>query len=73
MAKVKLTFERENCKGCLLCVDVCPKDILELDRERVNAKGYNPLICVDLDACTACAMCAQICPDSVIKVEREVE
>ena len=73
MAKIKLTFENETCKGCLLCVEVCPKNILALDLEQLNAKGYNPLLCTDIDACTGCAMCARICPDSVIKIEREVD
>jgi len=45
--------------------------ILELDKTRVNAKGYNVSKCIDISKCTACAMCARICPDSVIKVERE--
>jgi 2-oxoglutarate ferredoxin oxidoreductase subunit delta len=72
MAKNRLTFNEAACKGCDLCVDVCPKKILELDKARVNAKGYNPVICTDIEACTACCICAHICPDSVIKVERDV-
>ena len=67
-----LTFNGALCKGCLLCADVCPKNILELDMSNVNAKGYNPVLCTDMDECTACALCARICPDSVIKVERDV-
>ena len=69
--KSKLTFAREFCKGCFLCVEVCPKKILRLNLERVNQKGYNPVECIDQAQCTACAMCAKICPDSVIKVERD--
>ncbi|MCL2618969.1 MAG: 4Fe-4S binding protein [Defluviitaleaceae bacterium] len=67
-----LTFDTARCKGCQLCVSVCPKNILELDMSRVNSKGYNPIMCRDMSACIACAMCARICPDSVIKVEKDV-
>ena len=67
--KAKLTFTDEACKGCFLCVDVCPKKILVLNETRVNQKGYNPVECTDEAACAACAMCAVICPDSVIKLE----
>ncbi|MCL2575544.1 MAG: 4Fe-4S binding protein [Defluviitaleaceae bacterium] len=66
-----LTFNDDLCKGCDLCVDVCPKKILRLDDTRVNAKGYNPIICTNMDDCVACGICAMICPDSVIKVVRE--
>lgn len=34
-------FEREHCKGCELCILVCPKHILVLDATSVNAKGYH--------------------------------
>jgi len=71
MAKFKLTFDEDKCKGCFLCVDVCPKKILELDTERVNSTGYNPIICTNEDDCIGCVMCAIICPDSVIKLEGE--
>ena len=67
----KLTFNEIACKGCLLCANACPKNILELDTSRVNQKGYNPIYCTDINICTACAICARFCPDSVIKVEKE--
>ncbi|MCL1991602.1 MAG: 4Fe-4S binding protein [Spirochaetes bacterium] len=70
MAKAILTISEADCKGCLMCADACPKKILELDKSRVNAKGYNHIACVNLEECTACAICARTCPDSVIKVER---
>lgn len=68
----KLTFNEDWCKGCQLCIDVCPKKILILEQGYVNAKGYNPISCTDMSACTACALCARMCPDSVIKVESDV-
>jgi 2-oxoglutarate ferredoxin oxidoreductase subunit delta len=70
MAKAKLNFAADFCKGCLLCVDACPKKILRLNLESVNQKGYNPVECTDINECIACAMCCVICPDSVIGLER---
>lgn len=67
----KVVFEENSCKGCGLCVSVCPKKILELDVSRVNAKGYNPVVSKDDDACIACAFCAMICPDIVISVNKQ--
>jgi len=66
----KIYIDEVACKGCRLCIDVCPKKILDLDTTKVNPKGYNPVVCTDMSPCTACAICARICPDSVITVER---
>lgn len=71
MVKGTVIFNDNTCKGCNLCVVTCKQKILKLDKSRVNQKGYNPAMCIDLSKCTGCAMCAIICPDSVIKVERE--
>lgn len=70
MAKGKVTFNTDICKGCELCTTVCPVGILEMDRMQLNRKGYNPAHCVDVEKCIGCANCATICPDQVITVER---
>ena len=58
----------DRCKCCGLCVDVCPKGVLELDTSIVNALGYHPVGLTDPAACTSCALCARICPDTVFAV-----
>ncbi len=68
MAKGKLVFRSDRCKGCELCVSVCPKKILALDEENVNKKGYHPVTCINEDECIACASCARMCPDGIINV-----
>ncbi len=68
--KAHVTFLRDRCKGCELCISVCPKKILALDTV-VNKKGYRPAMIMDVSQCIACASCAKICPDSVITVEKE--
>ncbi|MBU4037944.1 MAG: 4Fe-4S binding protein, partial [Proteobacteria bacterium] len=34
-------IDLDKCKGCGLCVDVCPKNVLEISTD-VNEKGYFP-------------------------------
>lgn len=58
------------CKGCGLCVDACPEQIIELDQERINGKGYHPAKLVDEESCTGCTSCATMCPDMAITVLR---
>ena len=66
----KITFDETLCKGCGLCVGVCPKKIVTLASGRLNAKGYHPACVTDTDGCIACAFCATMCPDCVITVEK---
>jgi 2-oxoglutarate ferredoxin oxidoreductase subunit delta len=58
------------CKGCSLCVAVCPKEVLALDMSRLTPKGYHPAYLVS-DGCTGCAICSIVCPDAAITVYRE--
>ena len=66
----KLTIRTEHCKGCGLCVNACPKKILVLAQDKINAKGHHPAEITDQEKCIACAFCATMCPDCVITVER---
>ncbi len=66
----KLTIAKNLCKGCGLCVTVCPKGILKLSETELNDKGYSPVEITDMDMCTACASCAKMCPDVVFTVEK---
>lgn len=68
----RVTFDRDRCKGCELCVSACPKHIVSIDGQATNRKGYHPATVTDMSKCTGCASCARMCPDSIITVEREV-
>jgi Pyruvate/2-oxoacid:ferredoxin oxidoreductase delta subunit len=48
------------CKGCAVCVDVCPKHCLEM-------QGPLPRL-TDAALCTSCGMCEYLCPDFAIHV-----
>lgn len=68
----KVTFREERCKGCELCVSACPKQIIKLSEDRLNAKGFRPAEITEQEKCIGCAFCATICPDVVIEVEKDV-
>lgn len=71
MAKVKGTVvvDIDKCKGCDICIHVCPTDVLALHDE-VNGKGFHYAFMINTDECTGCVNCALVCPDSVITVYR---
>lgn len=66
----RIIVDGRYCKGCGLCVDVCPRAIIVLDPETMTDKGYHPAILIDESRCTGCAHCALMCPDVAITVER---
>ena len=64
----KVIISEETCKGCGLCVEFCPKKILKLSDDVINAKGYSPAVCIDQSECIGCTFCATVCPDSAIEI-----
>lgn len=69
MAKGKVIFNIERCKGCDICIEACPQDSLELS-PGINKQGYHYAVLVQ-DNCTGCTNCALVCPEAVITVYRE--
>ena len=65
----KIIINSERCKGCGLCVTVCPKNGIVISKKS-NTKGYFPAE-KDNGECSGCAVCAIICPDAVIEVCRD--
>jgi 2-oxoglutarate ferredoxin oxidoreductase subunit delta len=57
----KHIINRLWCKGCGICVAVCPKNVLELDRKE-------KAVAVRKEDCIACQLCEEICPDLAIEV-----
>ena len=64
----KVLFNEEKCKGCYLCITMCPRKIITVADDRINTKGFNPVEVREMEKCIGCAMCATMCPDCVIEV-----
>lgn len=62
--------DKDRCKGCGLCVEFCPKHLLELAPE-LNAIGYHPAQMHNPEKCTSCGLCATMCPEAGMKVYRK--
>lgn len=66
-----VTVDESLCKGCALCVPVCPQGLLRLAGSRWNARGVHPVELADPGgACTGCVLCATVCPEAAITVFR---
>lgn len=75
MAKIygAVEINANRCKGCDLCVEACPCDVLALNKREVNARGYLFAHVINPQACIGCAACATVCPDACIEVYRVVD
>ena len=65
-------IDEELCKGCGLCVSVCPKNVLEISSQ-VNTKGYFPAYQARPEDCIKCAICCTMCPDVAISITETSE
>jgi len=66
----EVTINAKYCKGCKLCIDVCPRHALKLSG-RLSAAGIEIIAFDDTAGCTACCLCALMCPDAAVTVEIE--
>ena len=64
MAK-RLEINKSWCKGCGICIEFCPKNVLNL----VNGKAD----IADESECLRCGICENLCPDfAVYLIDEEV-
>ena len=58
-----LEITAQWCKGCDICVRMCPEHCLELNQEQVAVMARP-------DDCTGCRICEWLCPDYAIKLDK---
>ncbi|MFH1454558.1 MAG: ferredoxin family protein [Armatimonadota bacterium] len=66
----KVVVDENLCKGCGLCINFCPKNVLKFS-DHLNAKGFYPAVQADEKLCTACGICYMMCPDAAITVYKD--
>jgi len=63
----KLIVNETWCKGCRICVDVCPTKTLEMVESPDRWEGVIVKV-VRMDDCTGCGICEVECPDFAISI-----
>jgi len=63
----------ERCKGCGICIDFCPRHVLQ-ESSTTNTKGYHlPELAPGKEsACVHCQFCSLLCPEFAIFTEEVV-
>ncbi len=65
--KYEVLVNNSWCKGCSLCIHICPKKVLDLDEVRLKS------VATRQDDCIGCRQCENICPDLAITVKEDTK
>jgi ferredoxin len=56
-----LELNKDKCKGCGMCINVCPHNVFTLNAGKAEI--------LDKNLCMECGACAKNCPFSALKVD----
>jgi len=57
---VEISIKKEACRGCQICSEICPTDVLEYNAAEQKVFVKNAANCI------ACLSCTYICPSTAI-------
>jgi NAD-dependent dihydropyrimidine dehydrogenase PreA subunit len=55
-------IEDQGCRGCTMCVDICPVDVFAFDEDAFLAKVERQ------NDCIGCLSCVYVCPSRCVEV-----
>ncbi|WP_457751793.1 2-oxoglutarate ferredoxin oxidoreductase subunit delta [Thermococcus sp.] len=64
---VEIDVDTFLCKGCGICVEMCPRKVFEWSKE-LSEKGVHYPVPVHAEKCVKCKLCELLCPDFAIAV-----
>ena len=64
-----ININKELCKGCQLCVELCPKKVLGMTEE-LNSKGNVFALAKLPKECIGCKICSLVCPDACVEITK---
>ena len=64
----KVKLNEDKCKGCDLCLNLCPKHVFEESPE-IGLKGYKTRLVKSENECNDCGLCQYFCPEGAIALE----
>lgn len=67
MPSFEVEIKSMTCKGCAICVEVCPEACLAMS-DNFNKSGHYYPEPVAIEKCTGCGACANLCPDFAVTV-----
>ncbi len=68
MARYKVFINKKLCKGCGICIEICPRNALRFNGINPETGYRNP---EQAGECIGCRQCMWYCPDQAIVVVGE--
>lgn len=65
LGRFKVAVELEDCIGCGICLDVCPRGVYKLDNKKA--------VVTDAEKCENCTACFKQCPEKAISIGMPIE
>ncbi len=60
---IRIEIHEDACRGCKLCVDVCPTEVFSFDETACKARVK------EAQDCIGCLSCAFVCPAAALRHE----
>jgi formate hydrogenlyase subunit 6/NADH:ubiquinone oxidoreductase subunit I len=57
---LEMEIREQSCRGCRICADVCPTQVVIYDEAQAKARAGNAADCI------ACLSCVYACPSGAI-------
>jgi len=67
--KYEVIFDSEQCDGCRLCIEFCPKELLITDADKFNSRMLHYVIVIAPEDCVGCKQCERLCPTASIFIK----
>jgi 4Fe-4S ferredoxin len=69
--RYSLTLNKKKCTGCGICMEICPREAVEVTKtpkgEREEVK--TPTVALKEEKCTYCGICEALCPFGALSVK----
>ena len=63
--KYEVIIDSEQCDGCKICVEFCPKELLK-ESEETNNRMLHYVEIINPEDCLGCRQCERLCPTTSI-------
>jgi 2-oxoglutarate ferredoxin oxidoreductase subunit delta len=70
--KYEIIINSEQCDGCQICIEFCPKNLLQLSENKCNSRMLHYVEIINSEDCLGCKQCERLCPTASLFI-REID